>query len=57
MYEPGCYAVVDGRPQSTPLTDVIRATAHGADPVAGPGWWRRADRTVYRFDETEESAA
>ena len=50
-YEPGAFAVVEGRLEPTRLIDLLRCFASGEDPgmveLSSPGWWRQPQRLLY----------
>ena len=50
-YEPGVFAVRDGRPCPTPLAAMLRDLAargrYDHPALASPGWWRRPERLLY----------
>jgi dTDP-4-dehydrorhamnose reductase len=47
-YEAGAFDVSGGRPEETPLADLVRDLAGGGLAAAGrPGWWEDAGRLLY----------
>lgn len=56
-YEPGCFDVRTWPPRRTELALAVRAAADGRPPTAGPGWWRREGRALYRRKLAGHAAA
>jgi dTDP-4-dehydrorhamnose reductase len=46
-YEPGAFELIDGLPQQTAVTDLLRRLSRGEAGACEQGWWTRADRLLY----------
>jgi hypothetical protein len=47
-YETGAFHIDEGRVTETPYAAFLRALSQGAPLLIEGGWWRHADRMLYR---------